>query len=86
VGLWRGFKFSVSYRASKLSFKAFSSRRSSLNQTFVESCVDFEVDHFTGKRIVNAMDVGTHSQCNHNVCLKGTYQFTTLVNMQFTYQ
>ena len=27
----------------KLSFKAFSSKRSSLTQTFVESCVDFEV-------------------------------------------
>ena len=37
------FKFSVSLRASKLSFKAFSSRRSSLTPTFVESCVDFEV-------------------------------------------
>ena len=45
VGPWRGFKFSVSYKASKLSFRAFSSRRSSLTQTFVESCVEFEVAH-----------------------------------------
>ena len=30
MGPWRGFKFSVSYKASKLSFRAFSSRRSSL--------------------------------------------------------
>jgi len=47
VGLWRGFKLSVSQRASKLSFKAFSSRRSSLTQTFVKSCVDFEVAHLS---------------------------------------
>ena len=38
---WRWFKFSVSERASKLSFRAFSSRRSSLTQPFIESCVDF---------------------------------------------
>ena len=36
-------KFSVSYRASELSLRAFSSRRSSLIQTFVESFVYFEV-------------------------------------------
>ena len=34
-------------RSSKLSFKAFSNRRSSLIQTFVESCVDFEVAHLS---------------------------------------
>jgi len=28
-------------------FKAFSSRRSSLTQTFVESCVDFELAHLS---------------------------------------
>jgi len=47
VGLWRGFKFSVSYKASKLSFKALLSRRSSLTQTSVESCVDYEVAHLS---------------------------------------
>ena len=36
-----------SWRASKLSFRAFSSRRSSLTQTFVASCVDFEVAHLS---------------------------------------
>jgi len=35
------------FRASKLSFRAFSSRRSSLTQIFVESCVDFEVAHLS---------------------------------------
>jgi len=30
----------------KLSFKVFSSRRSSLTPTFVESCADFEVAHY----------------------------------------
>ena len=40
MGPWRRFKFSVSQRASKLSFKAFSS---TLTQTVVESCVDLEV-------------------------------------------
>jgi len=30
-----------------LSFKAFSSRTSSLTQTFVESCVDFEVAYLS---------------------------------------
>ena len=30
-----------------MSFKAFSSGRSSLAQTFVESCVDFEVAHLS---------------------------------------
>ena len=40
---WRRFKFSVSERVSKLSVRAFSSRRSSLTQTFIGSCVDFEV-------------------------------------------
>ena len=44
VGPWRGFKFSV---PQKLSFRAFSSRRSSLTQIFVESCVDFEVAHLS---------------------------------------
>ena len=44
VGPWRGFKFSVKW-ASKSSFKAFSSTRSSL--TLVESCVDFEVAHLS---------------------------------------
>ena len=39
VGLWRG--------GLKLSFKAFSSGRSSLTQTFVESCVDFEGAHLS---------------------------------------
>jgi len=34
-----------SYKASKFSFRTFSSRRSSLTQTFVKSCVDFEVAH-----------------------------------------
>ena len=38
---------SVCVWASKLSFKAFLSRRSSLTQTFVESCVDFEVAHLS---------------------------------------
>ena len=36
-----------SERASKLSFKALSSRRSGLTQTFVESCLDFEVAHLS---------------------------------------
>jgi len=36
-----------SLRASKLSFRAFSSRRSSLIQVFVGSCVDFEVAHLS---------------------------------------
>ena len=40
VGPWRGFKFSV-------SFRAFSSRRNSLTQTFVESCIDFKVAHLS---------------------------------------
>ena len=31
----------------KLSFKAFSSRRSSLTLSFVESCVDFEVAYLS---------------------------------------
>jgi len=43
VGPWRGFKSSV---RGPLSFKAFSSRRSSLTHSFVESCADFEVAHF----------------------------------------
>ena len=30
-----------------MSFKAFSSRKSSLTQTFVESCVDFEVGNLS---------------------------------------
>ena len=45
-GPWRGFKFSVR-GPQKLSFRAFSSRRSSLAQIFVESCVDFEVVHLS---------------------------------------
>ena len=31
----------------KIEFRAFSSRRSSLTQIFVESCVDFEVAHLS---------------------------------------
>jgi len=31
----------------KIEFRAFSSRRSSLTQTFVISCVDFEVAHLS---------------------------------------
>jgi len=38
------FKFSVSLRASKLSSRAFLSRRSSLT---VESCVELEVAHLS---------------------------------------
>jgi len=45
VGLWRGFKFQLVRGPQKLSFKAFSSRRSSLTQPFVGSYVDFEVAH-----------------------------------------
>ena len=44
VGLWRGFNFQLE---GLKSFKAFSSGRSSLAQTFVESCVDFEVAHLS---------------------------------------
>ena len=46
-GLGEGSKFSVSQRATKLNFRAFSSRRSSLTQPFVESCVDIEVAHLS---------------------------------------
>ena len=45
VGPWRGFKFSAGEMA--LSTKAFSSSRSSLTQTFVESGLDFEVAHLS---------------------------------------
>ena len=47
VGPWRGFKFAVSLRASEIEFRAFSSRRSSLTETFLESCIDFEVTHLS---------------------------------------
>ena len=47
VGLWRGFKFQLVIGPPRLCFKAFSSRRSSLTQTFVESCVDFEGAHLS---------------------------------------
>ena len=40
-----GSKFQL--EASTLSFKASSSRRSSLTQPFVESCEDFEVAHLS---------------------------------------
>ena len=43
--LGQGSNFQLVRGPQKLSFKAFSSRRSSLTQTFVESCVDFEVAH-----------------------------------------
>ena len=48
-GPWRWFKVSVSYikGPQNLSFRGFSSRKSSLTQTFVESCVDFEVAHLS---------------------------------------
>ena len=42
-----GSNFRLVRGPQKLSFKAFSSRRSSLTQTFVESCVDFEVVHLS---------------------------------------
>ena len=42
-----GVRVCVDPRASKLSFKAFSSRRSSLTQAFAEGCVDFEVAHLS---------------------------------------
>ena len=41
LGLGEGSDF----QASELSFVASSSRRGSLMQTFVETCVDFEVAH-----------------------------------------
>ena len=45
-GLGEGSNFQLVRGPQKLSFRAFSSRRSSLTQTFVESCVDFdEVAH-----------------------------------------
>ena len=48
MGPWRGFKFSE-LDASKIEFQGinFSSKRSSLKQTFVEHCVDFEVAHLS---------------------------------------
>ena len=45
--LGQGSNFQLVRGPQKLSFKAFSSRRSSLTQTFVESCVDFEVAHLS---------------------------------------
>jgi len=43
----KGSNFQLLRGPQKLSFKAFSSSRSSLTQTFVESCVDFEVAHLS---------------------------------------
>ena len=45
--LGEGSNFQLVRGPQKLSFRAFSSRRSSLTQTFVESCVDFEVAHLS---------------------------------------
>ena len=42
-GLREDSNFQLVSRPQKLSFWVFSSRRSSLTQIFVESCVDFEV-------------------------------------------
>ena len=50
VNPWRGFTFSVSWRASKLSFRAFLSRRSNLTQAFVESCVHFPIYPYSWSR------------------------------------
>ena len=47
VGPWRGSKFSVSQRALKLSFRAFSSRGSSLMQSIAETCVRFDAAHLS---------------------------------------
>ena len=46
-GLGEGSNFQLVRGPQKLSFRAFSSRRSSLTQIFVESCVDFEVAHLS---------------------------------------
>jgi len=46
-GLGEGSNFYFVRGSQKSGFRAFSSRRSSLTQTFVESCVDFEVAHLS---------------------------------------
>jgi len=46
-GLGEGSTFQLVRGPQKLSFRALSSRRSSLTQIFVESCVDFEVAHLS---------------------------------------
>ena len=51
-----------------MSFKAFSSRRSSLTQTFVESCVDFEGTNWS-VLMVRRLEIPTLSHPVHNECL-----------------
>ena len=47
----------------KIEFRAFSSRRSSLTQTIVKSCVDFEVIHTHGLEIA----IQEHPTLNTNL-------------------
>jgi len=46
-GLREGSNFQLVRGPQNWVFRAFSSRRSSLTQIFVESCVDFEVAHLS---------------------------------------
>ena len=45
--LGEGSNFQLVRGTQKLSFRSFPSRRSSLTQMFVGSCVDFEVSHLS---------------------------------------
>ena len=56
-----------------MSFRAFSSRRSSLTQTFVESCVDFEVAYLSVWFGDSYLKVNARVPCTHLVPW-GTFQ------------